>query len=100
VRVETRTGSLDEAIVVSGPMEGIDAAPNHELLGTISASTGGKLLSENDDPLREIASHTGKIKNTFIEEQEIPLWGTPYVLALILAILGFEWYLRRRWGLA
>jgi uncharacterized membrane protein len=99
VRVETRTGSLEEAIVVSGPMEGIDAAPNHELLRTISASTGGKLVSRDEDLVKEIASHTGKAKNTFIEEQEIPLWGTPYVLALILAILASEWYLRRRWGL-
>jgi uncharacterized membrane protein len=99
VRVETRSGSLEETIVVTGPMEGIDAAPNHGLLKTISASTGGELVSRDEDLVRVVASRTGKVKNTFIEEQEIPLWGTPYVLTLILAILGLEWYLRRRWGL-
>jgi hypothetical protein len=100
VRVETRVGSVEETVVVSGFMEGLDAAPDHGVLAALAASTGGKLLSQNDDAVREVAAYMRNANKTFIEERKVPLWGTPYMLALIIALLALEWYLRRRWGLA
>ena len=100
VRVETRTGALEETVVVGGQMEGVDAAPHHELLGSISASTGGKLLPAGEDILKEIAPYMEKAGKSFVEQQEKPLWSLPYALAFVVAFLAVEWYLRRRWGLA
>jgi hypothetical protein len=99
VRVETRAGSVEETVVVSGFMEGLDAAPDHEALRATSASTGGKLISQKEDAAAEVAAYMGKAQKRFIEERQVPLWGTPYLLALIIALLALEWYLRRRWGL-
>ena len=100
VRVESRTGSLEESLVIGGRMEAFDAAPDHELLRSISAATGGKVLSASEDVLKEIAPFVASAKRGFVEEREVPLWSLPYALALIVAFLAGEWYLRRRWGLA
>jgi len=100
VRVETRTGSLEESLIIGGRMEAFDAAPDHELLRSISAATGGKVLSASENVLKEIAPFVASAKKGFVEEREVPLWSLPYALALVVAFLAIEWYLRRRWGLA
>jgi hypothetical protein len=41
-----------------------------------------------------------KAGKSFVEQQEKPLWSLPYALAVVVAFLAVEWYLRRRWGLA
>ena len=61
--------------------------------------SGGKLLSGTDDLLKAIETYGKKVEKTFVEEKRIPLWGTLYILILIIALLSTEWYLRRRWGL-
>ena len=99
LRVDTPSGHLEESIFISGPGEKMDAAPNHELLRMVAASTGGKPLSTEDDLLKEIEAHAERGRGRFLEERRLPLWGRPYTLALILALLTTEWYLRRRWGL-
>jgi hypothetical protein len=40
-----------------------------------------------------------KSGSRFVEEKRFPLWSMPYVLISVLALLGAEWYLRRKWGL-
>lgn len=100
LRVETRTGSVEESLVIGGRMEAFDAAPDHELLRSISAATGGKVLSANENVLKEIAPFVASTRKGFVEEREVPLWSVPYALALVVAFLAIEWYLRRRWGLA
>ena len=99
VRVETATGSTEEAIVIPGALEGLDASPNHDQLRKASTATGGKLLSAKDEPLEEIGAYAEKSEKRFIEESRAPLWSSPYAFALILSLLAAEWYLRRRWGL-
>ena len=100
VRVETRSGSLEEALVIGGQMEELDGAPDHEILKSISAMTGGKVLPAGEDPLKEIRPYLDKKIRSFVEEREMPLWSLPYVLSLVVALLCLEWFLRRRWGLA
>jgi uncharacterized membrane protein len=99
VKIETPKGSLEEFLVVSGRLESFDGAPDHERLKTVSASTGGKSLARGEDLLKEIEAFREKGQNSFFEEKRIPLWSMPYALAVILVLLGTEWYLRRRWGL-
>lgn len=99
VKVETPAGSVEESIVIPGPLEGLDAAPDHEKLRKVSSASGGKLLFSRDGLLKEIGVYAEKGEKHFIEERRLPLWGSPYAFALILVLLVTEWYLRRRWGL-
>jgi hypothetical protein len=86
-------------MVVAGPLESLDAAPDHDQLKKIAASTGGKYLVPSDDLLSEIQEYARKAKKKFIEEKHLPIWATPFVMVVVLAFLSSEWYFRRRWGL-
>lgn len=99
VKVETPAGGVEETIVIAGPDEGLDGAPDHERLRTISATTEGKVLSKGDDLLKEAEAYTGGMERRFTEEKKIPLWSIPFIFVLMVILLGLEWYLRRRGGL-
>jgi uncharacterized membrane protein len=99
VRVETPEGHLEESVVVAEAAEGLDGVPNPEHLRMIAEATGGKVLSSGKEVLRGAESYGEKIKEHFIEEKRLPLWSAPYLLVLIPALLGMEWYLRRRGGM-
>jgi len=99
MKVETRTGHLEESLAIPGLLDELDGAPNQERLKAISASTGGKILGRDDDLLKEIQAYAARAQNRFVEERRLPLWAKLYILIPILGLLGLEWYLRRRWGL-
>jgi uncharacterized membrane protein len=99
VKVETRAGSREESVFISGPMENMDAFPDREQLKKISASSGGKTLSGRDEFLKEIESYEEGAQNRFVEESRHPIWNAMPILMLLLALLTTEWYFRRRWGL-
>jgi uncharacterized membrane protein len=99
VKVETLEGPVEELAVVSDGIEGLDGVPNPDYLRTIAAATGGKILTSGKELLKEAGIYAEKSKEHFVEEKNLPLWGTPYLLGLILALLGTEWYLRRRGGM-
>ncbi len=96
--METPGGSFEESIIVPGPLGDLDASPDFEKLKRIAASTGGKILSQKENLLKEIEAY-GKSQNSIREERHVPLWGMVYALVLILFLLGTEWYLRRKWGM-
>lgn len=97
--VETPLGKLEESIVVAGPLEGLDAAPDHDQLKKISEATGGKYLSTDDNLLEEIENRVKMAEKEFIEERRFPIWSTPFVMIIVFGLLCSEWYFRRRWGL-
>jgi uncharacterized membrane protein len=99
VKVETRTGHLEESMAIPGLLDDLDGAPDYERLKAIAASTGGKILGRDDDLVQEIQAYAAKARNRFVEERRLPLWAKVYILIPILGLLGLEWYLRRRWGL-
>ena len=99
LRVETPANQLEESLVVAGPLDSLDAAPNHEQLSALAASSGGTYLSESDNLLEEIEGLARKGEARFIEESHSSVWATPYVMILVLTFLVIEWYYRRRWGL-
>ena len=99
IEIETPAGSLAEHMVVTGPLENLDAAPDHLQLQKIAAASGGKYVSAADALLSEIEAHTQKASKAFIEQKHLPMWATPLVMAVVLGLLSAEWYLRRRWGL-
>lgn len=99
VRVETPTGSLEEALSVSESTKEADAFPDHERLKEISLATGGKVLNQSDDLLREVEARAGRDVKGVIEERRFPLWATGGSFSIILLCLAMEWFLRRRSGL-
>ena len=99
MRVETPANQLEESLVVAGPLDSLDAAPNHEQLSALAASSGGTYLSESGNLLEEIEGIARKGETRFIEEKHSSIWASPYVMILVLALLVIEWYYRRRWGL-
>ena len=99
IKVETPVGQLEESMVVAGPLEGLDAGPAHDRLQKISTSTGGKYMPRKDELTKQIEQYAQKAEKQFVEEKRVPLWATAFVMAIVLALLSSEWYLRRRWGL-
>ena len=99
IRIDTPLGQIEESIVVAGPLESLDAAPDHDRLKKISESTGGKVLSTENNLLEEIEGYLRHAEKQFIEEKRLPIWATPLMMAIVLGLLCSEWYFRRRWGL-
>jgi len=99
LKVETSATNLEESIVVAGLLDALDAAPDHEQLKKISASTGGKFLLGNEDLLKEVEGYARKAESRFIEERRSSVWTSPFLMVLVLGFLIVEWYFRRRWGL-
>jgi uncharacterized membrane protein len=95
----TQIGEAEDAFVVApASRELIEAAPRPDLLQAIADATKGRVVEAGDaltglpwrDPERvEVGQRTSK-----------PLWDSWKVLALLCAVVGAEWTLRRRWGYA
>jgi uncharacterized membrane protein len=99
IRIESRQGITEETILIPNPAEEFDGAPNHERLKQAASATGGKIVFDRDELLREIEDLARKKESRFVEEKTKPLWANPFFLAMVLGFLTTEWYLRRRWGL-
>jgi uncharacterized membrane protein len=99
IKIETPASRVEENLVVASPMEGLDGVPHPEQLKMISTATSGKLLSMEDDLLREIETYAKKTESRFVELRSSAIWEKPYTFIVILILLATEWYLRRRWGL-
>ena len=92
-------GEAEEAFVVApSARELIEAAPRPDLLRAVAEATKGRLVDPGEtlsglpwrDPERvEVGQRTSK-----------PLWDNWKVLAVLCAVVGLEWTLRRRWGYA
>ena len=104
VRLEAMRGkdSLggDIAYVRSAPSDSeyFDAAMRAPLLTRIAEETGGRFYTPASvASLPEDITYLGR-GVTVVQEKE--LWDMPFVLLLLVGLVGGEWLLRRRWGLA
>lgn len=72
--------------------------PGHEWAERVAKESSGRVLSLDDLPnLPEILKD---IRVPVEETITTPFWHAPWVFAVVLALLGTEWFLRRRGGLA
>jgi hypothetical protein len=84
----------------AAPDEGeyFDAVQRAPLLKRIAEETGGRYYTaENAAALAEDATYLGR---GVTATRELDLWDMPIVLILLVGLMGGEWYLRRRRGLA
>jgi len=99
------TGTLDsrpqedQALYLAGVAspELQDVVPREDLLTTLASTTRGTSHRLDTDlaalslrPPRTLRVH---------RQQSQPLWNHPGTLLVAVALLGLEWWLRRRWGL-
>jgi hypothetical protein len=99
IRVQSGQGTTEETILIPNPAEEFDGAPNHEKLKQVAAATGGRLVLNREELLREFEDLARKKESPLVEEKTRPLWADPFFLGIVLGLLTMEWYLRRRWGL-
>jgi hypothetical protein len=69
---------------------------NRALLERIAAWSGGKVLALEDLP--SLAKLLPKLSVPVTEAHTEPLWHSPWILAVLVALLGTEWWLRRRFA--
>jgi uncharacterized membrane protein len=78
--------------------EYFDAAMRPTFLARIAEDTGGRFYTPATvSTLPEDITYLGR-GVTVVQEKD--LWDMPVVLLLLVALVGGEWALRRRWGLA
>lgn len=75
--------------------------PDHDLLRRIVDATGGRLV-ENDlarlHDLDELArTLPARTQQRVVDRRERTQWDAPWVLLLLVGLLGIEWALRKRW---
>ena len=93
------TVGADTAYVRAAPDDGeyFDAAMRPTLLKRIAEDTGGRFYTAADaSSLADDITYLGR-GMTVVQEKD--LWDMPVVLALMMGLLGGEWFLRRRVGL-
>jgi uncharacterized membrane protein len=97
-RGETSLGSADTSILVGGAdLEMADPRLNEQLLRRLAAASGGRMLTDDQiDALPAILKAAVPAAALTVSRD---LWHSGWSFAAILALLGAEWILRRRWGL-
>ncbi|MEO5821193.1 MAG: glutamine amidotransferase [Vicinamibacteraceae bacterium] len=94
-------GEAHEWTLVGGvDREWADPRRNDGVLDRLARGTGGRLIAEREIgelPALVAAAHAAAAALAPPEARE--LWHSPWLLLGLLAALGGEWILRRRWGL-
>jgi uncharacterized membrane protein len=88
---------------VSEPLvEFNDAGLKEDALRSMAAATGGKYftLSEVEQLPAELAKAAGVAPAAGPKPQPRPIWDTPILLGMLLAIACIDWIIRRKSGLA
>src|SRR5690606_8911836 len=82
-------------------IEMLNPGMNYEFLNSLAGRTGGKYFHQ--DKYQELFSILKKINENAsrekIETSEINLWSSEWLMALIILLLGAEWFLRKRAGM-
>jgi uncharacterized membrane protein len=70
-------------------------AVNRAALDRIAKMSGGRVIALNEVPA--LAASLPDMKTPVTETRTEPLWHHTWVLLVLVALLGTEWLLRRRW---
>ena len=92
-------GTVSRPLLVGGSdVELSEPRLNEDLLRRISEASGGSYVAARDASRVPELLKSGGVGNPPVEMRD--LWNTGWTLAAIVALLGAEWGLRRRAGLA
>ena len=78
-------------------LEQVERAAQEELLRNMAQASGGRCFAVRDLPklVETIAGEEG----TTVIRRERELWDLPLAFIAVLALLGVEWFLRRKYDL-
>jgi len=80
-----------------------DGRPRPDLLKQIAETNHGTFSSINDWNEKTLEQMAAKLEShapsQIIERRQTRLWSTFWPFAIVLALLGVEWWMRRTWGL-
>jgi hypothetical protein len=96
------SGEVRRVFVVSGggaELAALDAQPGAQLLRDLAESSAGVYLNSDDGSLPAALPRREGGDSASSRLRDRPLWSTWPMLFGLLALLGAEWYLRRRAGL-
>jgi uncharacterized membrane protein len=84
--------------VDSAGLEYIDLNARADVMKAIAAESGGRAYTVDD--LDDLRDDIGRAKLEFTRTVEVDVWNNPAVFIALLGLLGAEWTLRRRLGMA
>jgi uncharacterized membrane protein len=93
----------DTGFLVGEPLiEFANAGLKAEMLEEMARTTGGYYFRPQDAEsiVDAVAQSVESARVAGIEPQDREIWDSPFVFGLILGIMGVEWFVRRRSGLA
>jgi len=99
---ETQLGKSEGRFSVGEQsIEYLDTKMNKPLLEQIAASSGGDFASSGkfDELMRKIGDKPFMKPAKITTTSEFELWNLPSLLSVIVALLGTEWFIRKRSGM-
>jgi hypothetical protein len=86
-----------EFTVTASPLEQLERAMQEEQLRRMAGASGGRYFAVRD--LGDLEKVVAGEQRTDVIRRERELWDLPIVFAALLALLGVEWFLRRKYDL-
>jgi len=74
-----------------------NAELNVELLKTLAEGSGGEYYSPEE--ASQLANRIPLVESATSKITDVDIWDMPLIFGLVIALLGFEWFLRKRGGL-
>lgn len=102
----TATGTLDSENlgeqqtlfeVKTSYAEFSNAELNAALLRTLAEGSGGKYYTMEEAP--QLVNQIPLVESATSKITDVDIWDMPFIFGLVIALLGFEWFLRKRGGL-
>jgi len=88
---------MAEFTVTASPLEQLERAMQEEQLRRMAGASGGRYFAVRD--LGDLEKVVAGEQRTDVIRRERELWDLPIVFAALLALLGVEWFLRRKYDL-
>lgn len=74
-----------------------NAELNVALLKTLAEGSGGKYYTTEEAP--QLVNQIPLVESATSKITDVDIWDMPLIFGLVIALLGFEWFLRKRGGL-
>lgn len=74
-----------------------NAELNIALLKTLAEGSGGKYYTLEEAP--QLVNQIPLVESATSKITDVDIWDMPFIFGLVIALLGFEWFLRKRGGL-
>ena len=95
---DQKIGSAEEPLIVEAAETELQSPfPRSDLLKALAQSSGGE-YNDVDQSLPTIEIKDPR-RVEINRTRQVPIWDTGIILTVFLALMGLQWWLRRRWGL-